>query len=65
MRLLTVRELAEKANVAPKTITDAEHGYTRPTLRTIRKLCEALDVEPMEVEEFAEVIDPRGKALAA
>lgn len=61
-RLLSTRDLSSKAKVARKTINDIEMGHTTPALFTIRKLCEALDVDPMEVDEFRDAI--RGKELA-
>jgi transcriptional regulator with XRE-family HTH domain len=61
-RLMSLRELAGKAGVTTKTINDIELGRTTPALSTIRKLVEALDIDPMEVDEFREAI--RGKELA-
>jgi len=45
-RLLTQEELAEKAGVSPSTIVNIERDQTVPHFRTIRKLAEALDVNP-------------------
>jgi transcriptional regulator with XRE-family HTH domain len=45
-RLLTQEELAEKAGVSPSTIVNIERDQTAPQFRTIRKLAEALDVDP-------------------
>jgi transcriptional regulator with XRE-family HTH domain len=45
-RLLTQEELAEKAGVSPSTIVNIERDQTVPHFRTIRKLAEALDVDP-------------------
>ena len=44
-RLLSMRELAEKAGVGYVTIFRLEHGKTA-TGRTVRKLAEALQVTP-------------------
>ncbi len=45
-RALTLRELAAQAGVAYRTVWRAENGY--PTeARTVRKLAEALGVEPL------------------
>ena len=60
-RLLTIRELAEQAGVAPSTIYLLEAGRTRPSLRIIRQLAEALGVEPQEVDEFRQVIEAPGR----
>ena len=63
-RLLTMRELAEKADVAPSTVYLIEHGRTVPRFAVIRRLSEALGVEPAEIEEFAAAIEERGKEAA-
>jgi transcriptional regulator with XRE-family HTH domain len=59
---MSLRELASKAGLNTMTVNNIELGRTTPNLSTIRKLCEALDVDPMEVNEFRDVI--RGKELA-
>jgi transcriptional regulator with XRE-family HTH domain len=64
-QLLTVRDLSEKAGVSSKTVMDIEHGKSLPQLKTIRKLAEALEVDPLAVEEFAEVIEGPTKKAAA
>ena len=60
--VLSVRELADRAGVAPATVYQVEHQRTRPHPRTIRRLSQALGVEAMEVVEFAEAIAERGAA---
>jgi DNA-binding XRE family transcriptional regulator len=60
--LLSTRELGQQANVARKTIMDVEAGRVTPTFATIRKLCAALGVEAMDVDEFRDAI--LGKELA-
>ena len=45
-RLLTQVELAEKAGVSPSTLVNSARDQTVPHFRTIRKLAEALDVDP-------------------
>lgn len=62
-KFLSIEDLATRAKVSTKTIVDLEHGRTQPKFRTIRKISEALGVDPMEVEEFAAVGD-MGKAAA-
>ena len=62
--VLSVRELAARAGVAPATVYQIEHGRTRPHYRSIRVLSEALGVDPMQIEEFARVIE-EGGALPA
>jgi transcriptional regulator with XRE-family HTH domain len=58
--VLSVRELAVRAGVAPATVYQIEHGRTRPHYRSIRVLSEALGVEPTQIEEFARVIEEGG-----
>jgi len=51
-KLMTIRDLAARANVANQTIVQIEHGRISPRLRTMRKLSEALDVDPGAITEF-------------
>ena len=62
-RLLSLRELAKRADVAQRTIVEAEAGRQVPHPRTMRKLAEALDVDPMEVDEFRAAIEGAVKAV--
>jgi transcriptional regulator with XRE-family HTH domain len=55
-KLWSIRELARRADLVTKTINDIELGRTKPSLGTIRKLSEALEVDPMEVDEFRDAI---------
>jgi transcriptional regulator with XRE-family HTH domain len=66
-QFISIEDLAERAGVSTKTIVDTELGRTRPKFRTIRKISEALGVDPQEIAEFAAVVDPgdEGKKLAA
>ncbi len=54
-RVLTLEELAEKADVGRNTIWRLEHGVMGAQPRTIRKLAKALGVEPEDL--VAEVGD--------
>jgi transcriptional regulator with XRE-family HTH domain len=45
-RVLSQRELAQRAGVAPKTVLDIETGKIRPHPATLRKLAAALGVDP-------------------
>ena len=47
--LLTQRELADKSGVGVTTIIRIENNQVEPQGRTIRKLAEALGVEPHEL----------------
>ena len=48
-RLLTQDELAAKAGVSQSTIANIERNNAEPQFRTIRKLAEALDVDPTKL----------------
>lgn len=52
---ISIEDLAAKAQVSTKTIVDTELGRTQPKFRTIRKISDALGIEPSEIEEFAAV----------
>ena len=51
-RLLSMRQLAQEAEVAPTTVYLIEAGQRLPHYATMRKLAAALEVEPSEVDEF-------------
>jgi transcriptional regulator with XRE-family HTH domain len=57
--LLSIRELARAAGVAPSTIYLIEAGRTTPHLSVIRKLAGALGIEPLTIAEFRQAIDVR------
>jgi HTH-type transcriptional regulator, competence development regulator len=48
-RALSQRELARMSAVGPVTISELERGVREAQPRTIRKLAEALGVEPKEL----------------
>ena len=48
-RFLSHRDLAREASVSPTTVLNLEAGRVEAQRRTIRKLAEALDVEPAEL----------------
>jgi transcriptional regulator with XRE-family HTH domain len=51
-RLLSQRELAEKSGLSPTTILKLEGDrVSDPHPRTVRKLAEALEVDPAELVE--------------
>ena len=56
-RLLSVRELARKASVAPSTVFLIESGRTLPRHRVARQIAEVLCVEPNNVDEFRRRIE--------
>jgi|TARA_B100001971_G_C17899239_1_gene387104 transcriptional regulator with XRE-family HTH domain len=49
--------LAKKARIAEGTVSRFEEWYIKPDFRTIRKLAEALGVEPGEIEFWEEECD--------
>ncbi len=51
-RLLTIRDLARLAGIAPATIQEIEAGTLAPGARVIRRIAVALDIEPDEVAEL-------------
>jgi transcriptional regulator with XRE-family HTH domain len=65
-RALSIRALAKLAGVAPRTITGIEQGEVVPTLSTVGKLADVLEVAPLEVDEFRVAIERtiRGKETA-
>ena len=48
-RFLSHRDLARKADVSPTTVLNLEANKVEAQRRTIRKLAEALDIEPREL----------------
>jgi len=54
--LLSIRELARKAHVSTSTIYTIETAKAVPRLSVVKKLSEALEVSPDEVDEFREAI---------
>ena len=58
-QVLSQRDLAQKAGVAPKTIVDLELGRQEPRLRTMRRLAEALGINVIDVDEFRQAIEEK------
>ena len=69
-RLLTIRELAQQAGVAPSRLYLIETRRVTPQLTTIRRIADVLDVAPETVDEFRQAIEaakaphPRRRWLA-
>ena len=55
--LLSIDALAKEAGVSTKTIVDLEHGRQSPRLGTMRKISDALKVDPFEIAELVEAIE--------
>ncbi len=52
-RALTQQELAEKAGISSNALNRIELNKAEPHMSTLRKLAEALDVDPSELVEGA------------
>ena len=51
MKLMSQRSLAERAGVSPATVASIEGGKAAQ-FETVRKLCEALDVEVTDLVDI-------------
>ena len=51
-RLLTIRDLARLAGIAPATIQEIEAGTLAPGARVVRRIAAVLNVDPGEVAEL-------------
>jgi transcriptional regulator with XRE-family HTH domain len=56
-RLLSIRELAKQASIAPSTLYLIETGRSIPRQRVTRQIAEVLGIDPMIVDEFRRHID--------
>jgi transcriptional regulator with XRE-family HTH domain len=56
-RLLSIRELARQACIAPSTLFLIETGRTVPRQRVARQIAEVLGVDPMLVDELRRRIE--------
>ena len=56
-RILTQKELAQKAGVAEVTVAAIERGHQLPSPRTSRKLAEVLGVAPLDIDEVREATE--------
>ncbi len=65
-RLLTIRALADKAGISTSTVVAVEKGHKAPRFGTMHKIADALGLDPMEIAEFAEIVEgpETGKAAA-
>ncbi len=58
-RLLTIRDLARLAGVAPSTVYLIEAGRSAPHPTTMRAIAAALNMDPRQVAEFRRAIAAR------
>ncbi len=56
-RVLTQKDLAAKAGLATITVAAIERGVQLPTMGTARKLANALEIEPTEIDEVQQAIE--------
>jgi HTH-type transcriptional regulator, competence development regulator len=64
-RFLSPSELAEKAGISRNTLYRIESGQFAAYPKTVRKLAEALGVEPTDLVSMEELRTARGNAQAA
>jgi DNA-binding XRE family transcriptional regulator len=64
-QLLSQRDLAQRAGVTASTVYLIETGRTEPRLSVMRRLCVTLGVQPMEVDEFRQVLEVGEQAAPA
>jgi transcriptional regulator with XRE-family HTH domain len=50
--LLSIRQLARRAGIAPTTIYLLETPQRTPQLLTVHKLSQALGIDPLAIDEF-------------
>ncbi len=62
-KLLTAEGLAKKSGVSVATVHSLEQGKYVASLTTVRKLSQALEVNPEEIEEFKAAIDKAAQGL--
>ncbi len=60
-RLLSTRELARLAGIAPSTVYLTETGRTTPHAAVMRRIAAALAVDARDVEEFQRAINARAR----
>ncbi len=64
-RLWSQRELAQRANVAERTIVNAERGHGQPRLLTMRRVADALEVNWKDIDEFRVAVEALEEKVAA
>jgi transcriptional regulator with XRE-family HTH domain len=60
-RLLSMRDLARLADVAPSTIYLTEAGRTTPQPAVMRRIATALGVAPHHIAEFRRAVEARAR----
>ena len=57
-RGITQDQLSEQMEINPKYLSSIERGKENPTLNTLIKICQSLDVELDQIFRFVEIEDP-------
>ena len=60
---LTQEQLSEKMEINPKYLSSIERGCENPTLNTLIKLSESLEVDLGEIFSFIQIEDPGERKL--
>ena len=60
---LTQEQLSEKMEINPKYLSSIERGNENPTLNTLIKLSESLEVDLGEIFSFIQIEDPGERKL--
>ena len=61
-RLLSIRDLARLADVAPSTVYLTEAGRTTPQPAVMRRIAAALGIDPLQVAEFRSAVAARARS---
>jgi transcriptional regulator with XRE-family HTH domain len=64
-KAFSAADLGAKADLSMGTIYAIEHGRELPTLGTARRLAQALDVDPLEIDEFRAALERLGEEVEA
>ena len=59
--LLSMRDLAEAAGVAPSTIYLIEAGRSTPQPSVMRRIAAALNIHPLAIAEFRRAVEARAR----
>ena len=62
---LTQEQLSEKMEINPKYLSSIERGCENPTLNTLIKLSESLEVDLGEIFSFIQIEDPEKRKSMA